>query len=57
MSLLTKDTALAQQAAKAVGFQGVLGEAATQAFAEACAAGLSDWDDAAMLHWMRQQQR
>jgi len=57
MSLLTKDTALAQQAAKAVGFHGVLGEAATQAFAEACAAGLSDWDDAAMLHWMRQQQQ
>jgi 3-hydroxyisobutyrate dehydrogenase-like beta-hydroxyacid dehydrogenase len=57
MSLLTKDTALAQQVAKAVGFQGVLGEAATQAFAEACDAGLSDWDDAAMLHWMRQQQQ
>lgn len=55
MTLLTKDSALAQQAAKSVGFQGVLGAHAAQAFANASAAGLSDLDDAAMLQWLRQQ--
>jgi 3-hydroxyisobutyrate dehydrogenase-like beta-hydroxyacid dehydrogenase len=55
MSLLTKDTALAQQAAHSVGFQGVLGQQAAQAFADASAAGLADLDDAAMLQWMRQK--
>ncbi len=55
MSLLTKDTALAQQAAHSVGFQGVLGQQAAQAFADASAAGLADLDDAAMLQWLRQK--
>ncbi len=55
MSLLTKDTALAQQAAHSVGFQGVLGQQAAKAFADASAAGLADLDDAAMLQWMRQK--
>ena len=55
MTLLTKDTALAQQAAHSVGFQGVLGQQAAQAFADASAAGLADLDDAAMLQWLRQK--
>lgn len=55
MTLLTKDTALAQQAAQSVGFQGVLGQQAAKAFADASAAGLADLDDAAMLQWLRQK--
>jgi 3-hydroxyisobutyrate dehydrogenase-like beta-hydroxyacid dehydrogenase len=55
MTLLTKDTALAQQAAHSVGFQGVLGQQAAKAFADASAAGLADLDDAAMLQWLRQK--
>jgi 3-hydroxyisobutyrate dehydrogenase-like beta-hydroxyacid dehydrogenase len=55
MSLLTKDTALAQQAAHSVGFQGVLGQQAAKAFADASASGLADLDDAAMLQWLRQK--
>jgi putative dehydrogenase len=55
MSLLTKDMALAQQAARSVGFQGVLGQQAAKTFADASAAGLADLDDAAMLQWMRQK--
>ncbi len=57
MSLLTKDTALAQQAAHSVEFQGVLGQQAAQAFADASAAGLADLDDAAMLQWLRHRLR
>ena len=57
MTLLTKDTALAVEAAKTAGFHGVLGPVAAQAFAQACQAGLADADDAAMLQWLRQQQR
>ena len=55
MTLLTKDTALAQQAAHSVGFQGVLGQQAAKAFADASAAGFADLDDAAMLQWLRQK--
>ena len=55
MTLLTKDTALAQQAAHSVGFQGVLGQQAAKAFADASASGLADLDDAAMLQWLRQK--
>jgi 3-hydroxyisobutyrate dehydrogenase len=57
MTLLTKDTALAVDAAKTAGFQGVLGPLAAEAFAQACQAGLADADDAAMLQWLRQQQK
>jgi len=57
MTLLTKDTALAVEAANTAGFQGVLGPLAAQAFAKACQAGLADADDAAMLQWLRQQQK
>ncbi len=55
MTLLTKDTALAQQAAHSVGFQGVLGQHAAKAFADASAAGFADRDDAAMLQWLRRK--
>jgi len=57
MTLLTKDTALAVEAANTAGFQGVLGPLAAQAFAKACQAGWADADDAAMLQWVRQQQK
>jgi L-threonate 2-dehydrogenase len=57
MTLLTKDTGLAVDAAKTAGFHGVLGPLAAQAFAQACQAGLADADDAAMLQWVRQQQK
>ena len=57
MTLLTKDTGLAVDAAKTAGFHGVLGPLAAEAFAKACQAGLADADDAAMLQWVRQQQK
>ena len=57
MTLLTKDTGLAVDTAKTAGFHGVLGPLAAQAFAQACQAGLADADDAAMLQWVRQQQK
>ena len=57
MTLLTKDTGLAVDAAKTAGFHGVLGPLAAQAFAKACEAGWADADDAAMLQWVRQQQK
>ena len=57
MTLLTKDTGLAVDAAKSAGFHCVLGPLAAEAFAKACQAGLADADDAAMLQWVRQQQK
>ena len=57
MTLLAKDTGLAVDAAKTAGFQGVLGPMAAQAFAQACQTGLAQADDAAMLEWIRQQQK
>ncbi len=57
MTLLTKDTALAVDAAKTAGFQGVLGPLAAETFTKACQAGLANADDAAMLQWLRQQQK
>ncbi len=56
MTLLTKDTGLAVDAATTAGFHGVLGPLTAQAFAKACQAGLADADDAALLQWVRQQQ-
>jgi 3-hydroxyisobutyrate dehydrogenase-like beta-hydroxyacid dehydrogenase len=53
MTLLEKDTALALQAAASVGFQGPLGPAAAQVFAQASAAGLAEMDDAALLRFLR----
>jgi len=57
MTLLTKDTGLAVDAAKSAGFHGVLGPLVAEAFAKACEAGWADADDAAMLQWVRQQQK
>ena len=52
MTLLAKDTRLAQQAAQAVGFDGPLGPLAAKVFAAALDAGLSDLDDAALLQFL-----
>ena len=52
MTLLEKDTRLAVAAARAAGFAGPLGATAAGAFAQACAAGLADLDDAALLRWL-----
>lgn len=52
MTLLAKDTRLAQQAAQAVGFDGPLGPRAAQVFAAALDAGLADLDDAALLQFL-----
>jgi putative dehydrogenase len=49
MTLLAKDTRLAQQAAQGVGFDGPLGPLAAQVFAAALDAGLADLDDGALL--------
>jgi L-threonate 2-dehydrogenase len=53
MSLLAKDTGLAMDAAHAAHFQGVLGDLAMQAFANALAQGMREQDDAAMLDYLR----
>ncbi len=53
-SLLAKDSTLALQAAHQAGVQPQLGALAQNLFAQACAAGLSAEDDAALLAWMRQ---
>jgi 3-hydroxyisobutyrate dehydrogenase-like beta-hydroxyacid dehydrogenase len=55
LTLLEKDTALAVQAAAAVGFEGPLGAATRDVFARASAAGLADLDDAALLRWLEQR--
>ncbi len=52
MTLLAKDTWLAQQAAKGVGFEGPLGPLAARVFAAALDAGLADLDDAALLQFL-----
>jgi 3-hydroxyisobutyrate dehydrogenase-like beta-hydroxyacid dehydrogenase len=52
MTLLEKDTRLALQAGAAEGFTGPLGAAAHGVFAAACADGLAELDDAAILHWL-----
>jgi L-threonate 2-dehydrogenase len=49
VTLLQKDTRLAIEAAIAAGFQGPLGAAARDAFAQAAAAGFAQWDDAAVF--------
>lgn len=53
MTLLTKDTRLACEAAAAVGFEGPLGRTASSVFAQACEAGMSDLDDGALLQLLR----
>ena len=52
MTLLQKDTRLAVQAAQDAGFEGPLGAAARDAFAQASAAGLAGQDDGALLKWL-----
>ncbi|MDO8450163.1 MAG: NAD(P)-dependent oxidoreductase [Rhodoferax sp.] len=52
MTLLTKDTRLAVEAAQAVGFAGPLGAAARDVFGRASAGGLAELDDAALLQWL-----
>jgi 3-hydroxyisobutyrate dehydrogenase-like beta-hydroxyacid dehydrogenase len=54
MTLLTKDTRLACEAASAVNCDAPLGQLAAQVFAKACDAGWADLDDAAMLQFLRQ---
>ena len=54
MSLLAKDTRLAVQAGHDAGFDTPLGSVARDVFAAACAAGLQDLDDAALLKWRTQ---
>ena len=54
MSLLTKDTRLACEAASGVKFDAPLGQHAAKVFAKACEAGWTDLDDAAMLQFLRQ---
>lgn len=54
MTLLAKDTRMAVQAGHDAGFDGPLGAAARDAFAAACAGGLADLDDAALLQWLMQ---
>jgi len=54
MTLLTKDTRLACDAASAVNYDAPLGQHAAQVFAKACDAGWADLDDAALLQFLRQ---
>jgi putative dehydrogenase len=53
MTLLAKDTRLAQEAAAAAGFDGPLGARASAVFAEAVQAGLAQLDDAALLRFLQ----
>ncbi|MBU3646955.1 MAG: NAD(P)-dependent oxidoreductase [Limnohabitans sp.] len=54
MSLLTKDTRLACDAARDAKVHVPLGQQASDIFAKACEAGWRDKDDAALLHFLRQ---
>lgn len=53
MTLLAKDTRLAQEAAAHVGFAGPLGASTSAVFAAAVAAGLEGLDDAALLAFLQ----
>lgn len=53
MTLLEKDTGLAQQMALKAGYVGPLGPGAAAVFAQASAAGLAELDDAAVLRHLR----
>jgi len=55
MTLLAKDTRMAVQAGHDAGFDGPLGAAARDVFAAACAGGLADLDDAALLQWLTRE--
>jgi 3-hydroxyisobutyrate dehydrogenase-like beta-hydroxyacid dehydrogenase len=53
VTLLEKDTRLAMDMARSVGFNASMGALARDAFAQASAEGLGQEDDAALLKWMR----
>jgi len=53
VTLLEKDTRLAMDMARSVGFDASMGALARDAFAQASAEGLAQEDDAALLKWMR----
>lgn len=53
MTLLGKDTRLAVAAAREAGFEGPLGASVAGVFARACARGLADQDDSALLSLLR----
>jgi putative dehydrogenase len=53
VTLLEKDTGLAVQAARSVGFDVPLGQRAAQTFGQAHAAGLAELDDAALFTLLR----
>lgn len=53
MTLLAKDTRLAQEAAALAGFVGPLGAVASAVFAAAVQAGLADQDDGALLGFLQ----
>lgn len=53
MTLLAKDTRLAQEAATTNGFTGPLGANASAVFAQAVQAGLADLDDGALLRFLQ----
>lgn len=55
MSLLTKDTRLALEAAAQAGFEGPLGAAAHACFRAASTQGYADADDAALLPFLQKQ--
>ncbi len=52
MTLLAKDTRLALDAARAIGFHGPLAAGARDVFAQACQDGLSEQDDGTLLAWL-----
>ena len=54
LTLLTKDTRLANEAAAAAGFAGPLGERVAAVFRLACEAGLAELDDGALLPFLQQ---
>ena len=57
MTLLEKDTRLAVAAAQSAGFEGPLGAAARDVFAQASAGGLDGLDDAALFQWLGRANR
>jgi 3-hydroxyisobutyrate dehydrogenase-like beta-hydroxyacid dehydrogenase len=52
MALLAKDSGLALGMAAAAGLQLQLGHVAAAVFAQACADGLADQDDATLWRWL-----
>jgi L-threonate 2-dehydrogenase len=55
MTLLAKDSKLALEMARSVGFQNPMGERASEAFAQALQAGMSELDDAALIRLYQSQ--